>query len=153
MLSVFDTPCQSRIWMKFRSMKILFRKGSWIWEDDKFKRVLFGTTAVTWHNNLKSFPNNLFPYNSKTAEKFQFRKRNFRESIRISLYQFNNRMFREFGENDSFLKSFCLFTSENLHISIHHKMFFLCYCLLVWWWIQANGWLLANPPNKKTYPL
>ena len=35
-------------------------------------------------------------------------------------------------------------------ISILHKMFLNSYCLMVWWWLQMKGRLLANVSNKET---
>ena len=34
-------------------------------------------------------------------------------------------------------------------ISVLHKIFLLCYCLIVWWWLQMKGQLLANVSNRK----
>lgn len=34
-------------------------------------------------------------------------------------------------------------------ISILHKMFLLSSCLIVWWWLQLKGRLLANVLNKE----
>ena len=57
----------------------------------------------------------------------------------------NYKCFREFRENNRFLKSFLSIFPEKVTHS-----YLLPYCSMLWWWLQMQSVLLANVSNKET---
>lgn len=62
------------------------------------------------------------------------------------------RVLENFQEITNFYKTFCKSISKSVHVHFNRfRIFLLTYCLMVWWWLQMKGPLLANVSKKRKF--